>query len=123
MTQLFGAKWINKEGDVLLSGDRYSESFILWVRKTADLTDDQWKAGFLELERRVQENSSRCLESWPPSYIEFIGMCKTSRSPLGINAGAYKTYKPERILEDHAAKERAIEARDKAIFDLKGLLC
>ena len=112
---------------------KYSESFLLWCRKTESLSDDEWRCGFDELERRITADAGNGRESWPPSYAEFIAYCRPKvkvahlsfhdpRNP--INDPTSNQYvKPEPLgIESDDMKARKNEASKKAIKEmLKGL--
>ena len=89
----------------MLKGDKYSDSFNLWARKTEHLTDEEWGIAFKELERKVIADAGNGRESWPPSYAEFAVMGKKTVSPTGMNSGAYLEFGSE----DHPATRPAIE--------------
>lgn len=115
MTQLFKHRWASQEGEVKSVDGSLSENFNLWARKTSGLTDSEWVYGFEELERRIEKESSQGNTLFPPTYAEFLGICKPSNSPDGINGAAYKEFKPAKALVDMGAKDRSDEARRKAM--------
>jgi len=77
----------------------------LWARKTEHLSDEQWKKGFAELERRVSQASANNETAWPPTYAEFIGLCKVGSN--GAYGGAYKLFKPALPVPEDVMQERA----------------
>ena len=112
MSFLFPNKWESSQGELVVDGVP-SEGFLIWLNKTSELTDDQWKLGVESLEKLVERNSTNGKESWPPSYAEFLGLCRPTVSPSGGNSDAYKQlndpthscYTP-RSIEDKSGMER-----------------
>lgn len=96
MTQLYRHKWTSAEGDILTDNGQPTDGFLFWCKKTAHLTDEQWRKGFEMLESEVEKNKREGKSSWPPSYAEFIGMAKTTLSPTGTNAVAYLSIRDPR---------------------------
>jgi hypothetical protein len=109
MTDIFKHRWISQEGEAKSSDGSLSESFVLWARKTNDLTDSEWRVGFEELERQVQDYAARGETRFPLTYPEFLGICKPTKSPNGVNSPAYVDFIPEKRLVDLTQ-----QAKDKA---------
>ena len=84
MTQLYQRRWETQEGEIFKRDehgnltDDYTPGFILWAKRTNDLTDEQWKKGFYLIESDVIEHKalSKNGSAFPPSYAEFLGLCQ-----------------------------------------------
>lgn len=80
MADLFGNK-CQKQGIYIYdddSGDRYSETFLLWVRKCDCLTADEFKNGISLLEKMQGDMFVQGKSLWPPSYAEFVRLAKST---------------------------------------------
>ena len=109
MTDLFKHRWTNQEGEQINHDGTLSDNFKLWARKTSQLTDSEWTFGFEELERRIEKASAQGETLYPPTYPEFLGICRPTKSPNGVNGAAYVEFKPMERLTDktQAAKNKA----------------
>lgn len=131
MTQLYRWKWEKSEGPMLVgpTGQQvYSEQFLLWCRKTDQLTPAQWKKGFASIEKLIDAERAEGKEPFPPSYHDFVTLAK-GISPGGSNATAYLDFNDPRHpeyehygrkrLPDDAATERnrAANRKSKSLID------
>ncbi len=117
MIQLYGHKWHSAQGDKLTEKNDFSTNFILWCKKTAHLSEKQWRNGFEKLEFEVQEAGRRGKQVWPPSYAEFIGMCE-----IDPGASAHKLFVPRLPEPKEVKSERKEKGRQrmdsiKSLFD------
>lgn len=92
-----------------------SENFLFWCRKTAHMTDAQWRRGMDHVENSVRESARQGDEVWPPSYAAFLGMCDPRPG-----SKMYRPFEPLK-LPDKTAQERAIAQGEKTISDLKAM--
>ena len=108
---------------------KYSDSFMLWCRKTEHLTDDQWSYAFESLEREIVKNKQAGDQSWPPSYAEFAAMANKKTSPNGNNSSAYllfsdpghPSYVPPKAVESDSYKQRKLKIGNTGISNTKNL--
>jgi len=132
MTQLYRHKWSSSEGEMLNPDGKYSDTFMLWCRKTEHLTDDEWAYAFESMERDIAKNKQNGVESWPPSYAEFTAMANKTISPDGMNSDAYLSPSDPRHsqhqywllnrtlkLEDGSVKERKKKTGNDHLKNLK----
>lgn len=104
MSQIFGHKWASQEGEIREANGQYASRFLLWCRKTAHLTDEQWARGFRTLEQRVREAGRQGDVIWPPSYAAFLGFCEEAPKARG-----HRYFDRSTALEDKTERERRIE--------------
>lgn len=76
MVALFSYRWIDAEGEFSIDSDKVK----LWAEETKHLTDDQWRNGIEVVKDKVKACGAKGVDPWPPSYIEFVGMCEGSTS-------------------------------------------
>jgi hypothetical protein len=114
MGDLYKHRWASQEGEAKNHDGALSENFKLWARKTAKLTDDEWKIGIDEVERRVEKASSQGGDTFPPTYAQFLGYCRPSKSPDGTRSQAYVKFMPVERLTDETqeAKNKAAGRRE-----------
>lgn len=113
MSQLYPNKWTTSQGDILNSDGGYTENFLQWAKKTDQLVDSEWLTGFNALEAIIEKNGSMGKESWPPSYAEFIGICRPTISPDGVNGAGYIEFNdPKHPQYEEFMRSRAIESDD-----------
>ncbi|MFD1216390.1 hypothetical protein [Microbulbifer celer] len=116
MTQLFGHKWVSQEGEIRNERGEYSRNFLFWARKTAHLSDTQWRRGMDHVEYKVREAARQGGDDeWPPSYAAFLGFCDPRPG-----SQMYKSFEPLK-LPDKGAQERAQEAGARALDEMKSL--
>ena len=58
-----------------------SAEFRLWMRKTAHLTDDQFRQGMKLLESQEADARRSGDETWPPTYAAFCGLARMRTRP------------------------------------------
>lgn len=115
MTQLYGHKWSSQHP--LMDGDEYSEDFRLWAKKTARLTEAAWVRGMEVVEFRNQEAARNGeLNSWPPNYAEFVGMCEPAPG-----SAAHKPFE-KLALPDKAQQEKARKAGAAELEKMRGMV-
>jgi len=121
MIQLYRHKWTSSEGEIFKDHGKFSDNFLLWTRKTADMTDDNWMTAFESLEGKIAADAYDGKDSWPPSYVEFEQGGVKTISPNGTNSEAYKIYEPERLIEDSTRTESRKKAGTAALSGMKDL--
>lgn len=99
----------------MIVNDQYSENFLLWCKKTANLSDDDWKRGFSAIEYRLKEAGRQGDTLWPPSYAEFLGYCE---KPHG--EAAYKSFQKRLPVPPEFESKRKKAAR-KEIDSMMGM--
>lgn len=115
MTDLFGAKWISKSGDLVDDHGAYSPTFLLWCRKLDGLTPAEFKRGMDGLEERAKRAGQLGEEFWPPSYAEFIGLCTAN-----WQTAAHKPFE-KLALPDKTAQERARASGRRELDAMKAM--
>lgn len=126
MTQLFSYKWEKAQGKAMIQSNGsqpvYSDNFKLWMKKTENLSNRQWKRAFDKLEARVEKDAAQGKESWAPSYPKFVGLASENMCPDGKNSEAYRIVPPkERLLEDITQKDHKHEVGQNALNAMKDL--
>lgn len=128
MTQLYRARWTSAEGEKLEAygprAGQLTQNFLLWCRKTESLTNEQWAKGFEVLEKQVEKQSSNGETPWPPTYAEFIGLCKCHEGEReGAYGGAHKLFYPNgrQLPEPQEYRSRRKQRGIEAIKDIKQL--
>lgn len=107
---------------MLDSEEKYTDGFLLWCRKTKQLTDEQWAHGFkiIETEMAEAERMGEAKDLWPPAYPAFIEKCKSIKSKkmyqftddLRVEydpVTGRNRYVSNRLIEDQDAKEARCE--------------
>jgi hypothetical protein len=123
MKRLYSRKWLAQEGEAFDDNDKPTKNFLLWCNKTEALTNDQWRTGLDILRDRVEKNASNEIDNWPPAgYAEFIGICKHSSSPNGINGAAYRVFKSNKALVDKTKLEARKEESKKQMSSIKNIM-
>ncbi len=85
MEQLFRHRWSSAEGEKFKDG-QLTQNFLMLCRKTEELTNEQWRRGFDQLEKRVSDAARQGDESWPPTYAEFVGLCQEHKEQQPLTA-------------------------------------
>ena len=123
MNELFPYQWESKAGEILTEDKKgYSDNFLVWCDKTKLLTVEEWKTGVERVEQDIVKNTSIGEKNYPPSYAEFIGLCKPTISPDGTNSGAYIQYKPENRIESDEYVSKRKKAGRMALDEMLGKL-
>lgn len=107
MCQLFGNRWTSVEGEKMVDG-KFTSNFLFWCRKTEGLEYEDWKRGFDRLEQSVILDASKGVTRWPPSYAEFIGLCRESKE-----LAAHKYFKASLPESEDSKRQRKEEARQR----------
>lgn len=115
MADLYGPKCKVHGLEIRDEDGEITEAFKLWCRKCDGLTPKEFKHGVERLEGVVMTNAQTGVESWPPSYAEFIGYATQS-----WETAAHKPYQPL-ALPDKAAQERAQKAGARELDRMKNL--
>ncbi|WP_299947777.1 hypothetical protein [uncultured Microbulbifer sp.] len=120
MTQLYGHKWSSQHALYDSEADKaagcYSEDFMLWAKKTQDLSEMAWRRGMNYVEYRNQEAAQQGeFDSWPPNYAEFVGMC----IPIP-GSQIFRAFEPKK-LPDQSAQERSKVVGRQTLDSLKSL--
>ena len=116
MGVLFSDK-CRQKGLVIYSSDydenmgNVSDTFILWCQKLEGLSEDDLKRGLYALEARQSRMYADGQEMWPPSYAEFIGLCK--EPPKEDSCAAHKPFSNTLAIEDETAKKKRFELGEK----------
>ena len=56
------------------------------------MTDDEWARGVNALEVRVADEAAKGEQMWPPTYAEFVGICKPPTKAEGEKRGSYNDF-------------------------------
>ena len=84
-----------------MSNGDLSEGFCFWCDKTKSLTDHHWCNAVEGVEDRVSNELRLGKDSWPPNYVEFLMLSKTSGR---VNKQKYLSYPPEDPMTDDQLK-------------------
>lgn len=60
-------------------------------------------------------------EGWPPTLPEFRAMCRPNHGLTAMERAAHREFEPDRLLEDHGAKEAAKAAGEKALSEINAM--
>ncbi|WP_299947582.1 hypothetical protein [uncultured Microbulbifer sp.] len=120
MTQLYGHKWSSQHALYDSEADEiagcYSEDFMLWAKKTQDLSEMAWRRGMNYVEYRNQEAARQGeIDSWPPNYAEFVGMCIPAPGEH-----IFRAFEPPK-LPNKTAQERSRVVGRQTLDSLKSL--
>ncbi|MCO1336088.1 hypothetical protein MO867_17290 [Microbulbifer sp. OS29] len=119
MTQLYGHKWTSQhrlyDSEEAERNGVYSEDFMLWARKTRNLSDKDWARGMENIEYRNTEAARNDETSWPPNYAEFLGFCLPAPG-----SAAHKDFKPL-ALPDKNAQVRARKSGESELAKMRGM--
>lgn len=99
-----------------------TDIFILWCQKLEDLDEDGFKRGMYAMESRQSLMYAEGREMWPPSYAEFIGLCKEPEPEKTENWAAYKHFDSSKAIEDKTAKEERYKKGVQHCNDILKLL-
>lgn len=101
---MFGHTWLRDQGD---------EPNDTWVRGLSDLSSTDLGTGLIA-----------CRDSgktFPPTLPEFRAMCRPNHGLTAMELAAHREFEPDRLLEDHGAKEAAKAAGEKAFSEINAL--
>ncbi|WP_444959690.1 hypothetical protein [Microbulbifer sp. VVAC002] len=119
MTQLYGHKWTSQhrlyDSEEAERNGVYGEDFMLWARKTRNLSDKDWARGMENVEHRNTEAARNGEASWPPNYAEFLGLCLPAPG-----SAAHKDFEPL-ALPDKNAQDRARKSGESELAKMRGM--
>lgn len=107
MALLYGYKWTSVNGEEF---DHETQAGQLWIRKTKELSKEEWFKAVDRCEQEVREKTRIGDESWPPSYEEFIAYATEHRNR------AHKLFTPSLPQPPEIRSKRkrlALESLDK----------
>ena len=92
-----------------------SEPPMMWAHVLNDLSYDQLANGVKNL---IHHRDSRGANDFPPNAGQFRDLCLTN---FNWERQCHREFEPDRLLEDHGAKEAAKAAGEKALSEINAM--